>query len=84
MDYYQKIIASLRISYNREKAAQRDQTEKEFWKVTLRHQFLSLFKQEGKTVLPKCGKRATGFSHVDELPLACRRYKTVDISLPNC
>ncbi len=51
MDDYQKIIASLRISYNREKAAQRDQTEKESWKVTLRQQFLSLLKQEGKTVL---------------------------------
>jgi hypothetical protein len=50
MDDYQKIIASLRISYNREKAAQRDQTEKEFWKVTLRQQFLSLLKQDSSVL----------------------------------
>jgi hypothetical protein len=31
--------------------------------------------------LPKSGKRATGFSHVGELPPARRRYKTVDLSL---
>jgi len=55
MDDYQKIIASLRTSYNREKAAQRDQTEKEFWKVSLRQQFLSLLRQEGKTVLLEIG-----------------------------
>jgi SAM-dependent methyltransferase len=55
MDDYQKIIASLRMSYNREKTAQRDQMEKEFWKVTERQQFLSLLRQEGKTDLLEIG-----------------------------
>ena len=46
MNDYQKIIETLRISYNPEKAKQRNQTEKESWKVTERQHFLSLLQQE--------------------------------------
>ena len=42
MDDYQQVIASLRLSYNREKAEQRDQDGKEAWKVTQRQQFLEI------------------------------------------
>jgi SAM-dependent methyltransferase len=52
---YQQVIAALRISYNGERAAQRDQTEKEAWKISERQQFLSLLQQEGKTTLLEIG-----------------------------
>ena len=55
MDEYQQVITTLRISYNKERAAQRDQTEKESWKTTERQQFLSLLQQEGKTTLLEIG-----------------------------
>lgn len=55
MNDYQHVIASLRQSYNREKAEQRDQIEKDPWKVTERQQFLSLLQQEGKTSLLEIG-----------------------------
>lgn len=74
MDEYQKTIASLRVSYNHEKAVQRDQTEKEFWKVILRQQFLSRLEQEGKTALLEIGA-GTGndslFFHNNGLDVIC-------------
>lgn len=55
MNDYQKIIATLRISYNLEKAKQRNQAEKEGWKVVERQHFLSLLQQESKTTLLEIG-----------------------------
>ena len=55
MDDYQQVIASLRLSYNREKAEQRDQDGKEAWKVTQRQQFLEILQQEGKITLLEIG-----------------------------
>jgi len=52
---YQQVIASLRMSYNREKAEQRDQTEKTSWKTAERQQFLSLLQKENKTILLEIG-----------------------------
>jgi SAM-dependent methyltransferase len=52
---YQQVIATLRKSYNREKAEQRDQTQKEAWKVTERQHFLSLLQKEHKTRLLEIG-----------------------------
>lgn len=55
MSDYQQIIASLRESYNREKAEQRDQSEKEAWKITERQQFFALLQKEGKRNLLEIG-----------------------------
>lgn len=55
MNDYQHVIASLRKSYNRKMAEQRDQTEKEPWKAVERQQFLSLLQQEHKTSLLEIG-----------------------------
>ena len=55
MDDYQQVIDNLRMSYNREKAEQREQTGKEHWKVTERQQFLLLLQQEGKVSLLEIG-----------------------------
>jgi len=45
---YQQVIETLRAAYSRESAAQRDNTEKEDWKLVERQQFLALLQQEGK------------------------------------
>lgn len=55
MNDYQHVTASLRKSYNREKAEQRDHLEKEPWKIVERQQFLLLLQQEGKTSLLEIG-----------------------------
>ncbi len=55
MDDYQQVITGLRASYNREQAEQRNQAEKDAWKVTERQQFLALLQQEGKTTLLEIG-----------------------------
>jgi len=55
MKDYQQVIANLRLSYNHEKAEERDQYEKEPWKVTERQQFLEILQQEGKTSLLEIG-----------------------------
>ena len=55
MNDYQYVTASLRKSYNREKAEQRDHLEKEPWKIVERQQFLLLLQQEGKTSLLEIG-----------------------------
>jgi SAM-dependent methyltransferase len=52
---YQQVISMLRSAYSRESAEQRDNTEKEEWKVGERQQFLSLLQQEGKTTLLEIG-----------------------------
>jgi SAM-dependent methyltransferase len=55
MDDYLQIIPSLRKSYNREKARERDQLEKEGWKIEERQRFLSLLQQESKSQLLEVG-----------------------------
>jgi SAM-dependent methyltransferase len=55
MNDYQQVIANLRKSYNREQAEQRDQAEKEAWKVAEREQFLALLQQEDKRNLLEIG-----------------------------
>jgi SAM-dependent methyltransferase len=55
MSDYQQIITTLRLSYNREKAERRDQTDKDSWKVAERQQFLSLLQQENKSTLLEVG-----------------------------
>ena len=55
MNDYQQVIANLRKSYNREQAEQRDQSEKEAWKITERQQFLALLQKEGKRNLLEIG-----------------------------
>ena len=52
---YQQVIDTLRAAYSRESAEQRDNTEKEGWKVAERQQFLSLLQKEGKTTLLEIG-----------------------------
>ncbi|HEU5230029.1 MAG TPA: class I SAM-dependent methyltransferase [Ktedonobacteraceae bacterium] len=52
---YQQIIGSLRSAYNRESAANRNQTSKEAWKIAVRQQFLTLLQQEHKTTLLEIG-----------------------------
>jgi len=52
---YQQVITSLRAAYSRESAEQRDNTEKEDWKVVERQQFFTLLQQEGKTSLLEIG-----------------------------
>ncbi len=55
METYEQVIASLRLSYNEKMATQRDQTEKDVWKVEERQHFLALLHQEGKTTLLEVG-----------------------------
>ena len=55
MNDYLRVIASLRKSYSREKAEERDQSEKEQWKVDERQRFLALLHQEGKNKLLEIG-----------------------------
>ncbi len=52
---YQQVITTLRAAYSRESATQRDNTEKEDWKVVERQQFLVLLQQEGKITLLEIG-----------------------------
>lgn len=49
MENYQQVIDSLRLSYNREMAEQRDRFTKDPWKIEERQSFLDLLRQEGKT-----------------------------------
>lgn len=58
MSDYQQVIATLRMSYNREKAEQRNQAEEKSWKTIERQQFLSLLQQENKTTLLEIGAGA--------------------------
>lgn len=58
MENYQQVIASLRLSYNREMAEQRNQFAKEPWKIVERQHFLTLLQQEGKTSLLEIGAGA--------------------------
>ncbi len=55
MSNYEQVIASLRKSYNREKAEQRNQSDKEVWKVAQRQQFLLRLQRESKTTLLEIG-----------------------------
>ena len=55
MSDYQQIIASLRMSYNREEAERRNQVEKESWKIAERQHSLDLWHQEGKRNLLEIG-----------------------------
>lgn len=55
MDIYQQVIKTLRQSYNREMAQQRNQTEKDAWKISERQHFLDLLQQEGKKTLLEVG-----------------------------
>ncbi|MDQ2906046.1 MAG: class I SAM-dependent methyltransferase [Chloroflexota bacterium] len=55
MDGYQQVMARLRVAYNREQAEQRNQAEKDAWKVAERQQFLALLQEEGKTTLLEIG-----------------------------
>lgn len=52
---YQQVIKTLRTAYSRESAAQRDNSEKEGWKLVERQHFLALLQQEGKTTLLEIG-----------------------------
>jgi SAM-dependent methyltransferase len=52
---YQHVIETLRAAYSRKSAAQRDNTEKEDWKLVERQQFLARLQQEGKTTLLEIG-----------------------------
>ena len=52
---YQRVIETLRAAYSRESAAQRDNTEKEDWKLVECQQFLALLQREGKTTLLEIG-----------------------------
>ncbi len=52
---YQQVTEWLRLSYNRKMATQRNQTEKDTWKIAERQRFLSLLQQEGKTTLLEVG-----------------------------
>jgi SAM-dependent methyltransferase len=52
---YQQVIDALRDAYSHESAEQRDNTEKEDWKVVERQKFLSLLQKEGKTTLLEIG-----------------------------
>lgn len=55
MSDYQQVIETLRATYNRESATQRDNAEKDDWKLVERQQFLALLHQEGKTTLLEIG-----------------------------
>ncbi|GLV58105.1 hypothetical protein KDH_49390 [Dictyobacter sp. S3.2.2.5] len=55
MDTYQQVIKTLRQSYNREMAEQRNQMAKEPWKVAERQSFLDLLQQEAKKTLLEVG-----------------------------
>ncbi len=45
---YQRAIDTLRAAYSSESAGQRDNSEKEDWKLVERQRFLALLQQEGK------------------------------------
>jgi SAM-dependent methyltransferase len=55
MHDYMRVMAALRTSYNREKASQRDQAEKDSWKIAERQRFLALLQQEQKATLLEVG-----------------------------
>ncbi len=52
---YQQVITTLRSAYSHESAEQRDNAEKEAWKVVERQRFLDLLHQEGKAALLEVG-----------------------------
>ena len=52
---YQQVIETLRAAYSSESAGQRDNAEKEDWKLVERQQFLTLLQQEGKATLLEIG-----------------------------
>lgn len=52
---YQQVISALRTAYSRESAEQRDNEEKQVWKVVERQQLLALLQREGKTTLLEIG-----------------------------
>ncbi len=52
---YQQAITNLQRAYSRQKAHERDQAEKEDWKITERQQFLDLLKREGKKTVLEIG-----------------------------
>lgn len=52
---YQHVIDTLRSAYSRESAGQRENAEKEDWKLVERQQFLTRLQQEGKTTLLEIG-----------------------------
>ena len=52
---YQQVITHLQMAYSRESASERDQTEKEDWKMAERQSFLDLLKREGKKTLLEIG-----------------------------
>ncbi|GCE18751.1 class I SAM-dependent methyltransferase [Dictyobacter kobayashii] len=55
MSEYKQVIATLRQSYNREKAEQRNREAKSPWKITERQHFLELLQQEKKVSLLEIG-----------------------------
>lgn len=52
---YQQVITNLQRAYSRQRAHERDQAEKEDWKVAERQLFLDLLKREGKKTLLEIG-----------------------------
>lgn len=52
---YQHVTETLRAAYSHQSAAQRDNTEKEDWKLVERQQFLARLQQEGKATLLEIG-----------------------------
>lgn len=52
---YQQVIDTLRAAYSSESAQQRENTEKEDWKLVERQRFLALLQQEGKMNLLEIG-----------------------------
>ena len=52
---YRHVTETLRAAYGRESAGQRDNSEKEDWKLVERQQFLARLQQEGKTTLLEIG-----------------------------
>ncbi|HEY6539464.1 MAG TPA: class I SAM-dependent methyltransferase [Ktedonobacteraceae bacterium] len=52
---YQQVIKTLRAAYSSESAEQRDNSEKEDWKLVERQRFLALLQQEGKATLLEIG-----------------------------
>jgi len=52
---YQQAITNLQRAYSRQRAHERDQAEKEDWKVAERQQFLDLLKREGKKTVLEIG-----------------------------
>ena len=52
---YQRVIDTLRAAYTRESAEQRENTQKEDWKIAERQRFVALLQQEGKKNLLEIG-----------------------------